>query len=434
MDHPKRPTVGPHALGGLLLALLAKPALAIDPSASLSMPSAGMSASARGAMTTKEPVPPGLAGYRTPDPQLAGLAEAVAGGNKQAPQVSARGAADIRIYRTAAPSVVFIKTCMTADCSQSGVGSGSVISQDGLVLTNHHVIDKGQKIMAAFMSPNGQLDDVVVTRAQVVKVDAEADLALLRLEQVPAAVQPLPLGDMNDVVVGADVHAIGHPRGYSWTYTKGLVSQIRPDYNWPNHRATVIQTQTPINPGNSGGPLLSDEGRIIGVNSFVRTDSSSLNFAVSIADVRAFLSRAENRLPPAAAPQPAQTYQTPPAPQVPTSAPPPQASAPQECKLQVLEKRRDEKDKTVDTLIDSDCDGRVDIIHVLPDDRARAIVLMVDTNRDNKADILIVDENRDGKWDYSLHDKNFDGAWDMMGKHADGGLTPTSLDWYVAKK
>jgi S1-C subfamily serine protease len=76
-----------------------------------------------------------------------------------------------------------------------------------------------------------------------------------------------------DIEVGADVRAIGHPKGEEWTYTKGIVSSVRPDYEWSgepgeSHRATVIQTQTPINPGNSGGPLLSDEGKIVGVNSF----------------------------------------------------------------------------------------------------------------------------------------------------------------------
>ena len=58
---------------------------------------------------------------------------------------------------------------------------------------------------------------------------------------------------MSEAQVGADVHAIGHPQGQTWTYTKGLISQVRPDYQWGPHKADVIQTQTPINPGNSGG-------------------------------------------------------------------------------------------------------------------------------------------------------------------------------------
>ena len=97
--------------------------------------------------------------------------------------------------------------------------------------------------------------------------------------------------------VGADVHAIGHPAGEAWTYTKGIVSQIRPGYEWQpkasvKHVADVIQTQTPINPGNSGGPLISDDGRLIGVNSF-KKDGEALNFAVSIGEVEKFLKAAD---------------------------------------------------------------------------------------------------------------------------------------------
>ena len=75
--------------------------------------------------------------------------------------------------------------------------------------------------------------------------------------------------------VGADVHAIGHPFGEDWTYTRGYVSQLRDQYGWKSdlgkhHVADVIQTQTPINPGNSGGPLFSEIGEVVGVTTFGR--------------------------------------------------------------------------------------------------------------------------------------------------------------------
>jgi S1-C subfamily serine protease len=81
--------------------------------------------------------------------------------------------------------------------------------------------------------------------------------------------------------VGTKPGGIGHPNGENWTYTKGIVSSVRPDYEWLTHRATVIQTQTPINPGNSGGPLLSDDGKIVGVNSFGDKGAEGLNFAIA---------------------------------------------------------------------------------------------------------------------------------------------------------
>jgi S1-C subfamily serine protease len=85
--------------------------------------------------------------------------------------------------------------------------------------------------------------------------------------------KPIDLADEKDIAVGADVNAIGHPENLRWSYTKGIISQIRNGFAWSDeskikHHADVIQTQTPINPGNSGGPVLSDDGKLIGVNTF----------------------------------------------------------------------------------------------------------------------------------------------------------------------
>jgi hypothetical protein len=96
------------------------------------------------------------------------------------------------------------------------------------------------------------------------------------------------------------VHAIGHPAGEQWTYTQGIISQVRTDYRWKGvndlqHFATVIQTQTPINPGNSGGPLLDDNVSVIGVNAFVMQEKQGLNFAISLGEITQFLARPGNR-------------------------------------------------------------------------------------------------------------------------------------------
>jgi hypothetical protein len=100
--------------------------------------------------------------------------------------------------------------------------------------------------------------------------------------------------------VGQDVHAIGHPQGEVWTYTRGIVSQIRANYEWKTeegitHRANIIQTQTPINPGNSGGPLLDENARVIGINSFRHRSGEGLNYAVSVDTINDFLSRQGSR-------------------------------------------------------------------------------------------------------------------------------------------
>jgi S1-C subfamily serine protease len=116
----------------------------------------------------------------------------------------------------------------------------------------------------------------------------------------PAGRISIRLGTTDEIAVGADVHAIGHPTGEAWTYTTGVISQYRLTYKWSNrgeeikHQADIIQTQTPINPGNSGGPLISDADTLIGVNSF-KGDGEGLSFAVSVDDVKRFLVRSGTR-------------------------------------------------------------------------------------------------------------------------------------------
>jgi S1-C subfamily serine protease len=179
-----------------------------------------------------------------------------------------RGVQSVRLFRKVSPAVVLVVT-------RDGIGSGSLLTAEGEILTNWHVV-RGYREVGVIFKPAQEGAEPTAAdaqRARVLRVDELADLALLRVKAVPPGVQPIPLGDLATVAVGADVHAIGHPTGEAWTYTMGVVSQVRRDYQWTDttrtaHRATVIQTQTPINPGNSGGPLLNDAGRLIGVNSF----------------------------------------------------------------------------------------------------------------------------------------------------------------------
>ena len=142
-----------------------------------------------------------------------------------------------------------------------------------------------------------KIDPATALIGRVRKLDPLHDLALVEVTGVPQDAVVIGRGTMDEVQVGADVHAIGHPVGETWTYTKGLVSQIRPGYEWTDaagrHVADVIQTQTPINPGNSGGPLISDGGRLIGVNSFKKEGGEALNFAVSVGEVEKFLAAAQ---------------------------------------------------------------------------------------------------------------------------------------------
>lgn len=336
------------------------------------------------------------------------------------PKIRLRGAREIELYRTLAPSVALIAT-------DTGLGSGSLIatkpvagaiSKAGLILTNAHVVGNDREVAVIFkpQQEGEKIDPAKAVLGRVLKVDPVHDLALVEAVSVPANASVMNFGAMNEVQVGADVHAIGHPAGQTWTYTKGIISQIRPGYEWQpgpseKHVADVIQTQTPINPGNSGGPLISDGGRLIGVNSF-KQEGEGLNFAVSVGEVEKFLKAAEGGAfePKLASAAPEKT-----------------------CNVKVMYEGRASSDDAFIRNMDLYCTGKVNATLYVPDDKSKPVVFRVDTNNDGKVDAWVFDEDRDGKWDYSLWDTDFDGKPDMKGFHPDGKLEPLRYEKYQPK-
>lgn len=325
---------------------------------------------------------------------------------------SIRGAKEVQLYKKVSPSVVLV-------VAENGLGSGSLINSSGEILTNWHVI-AGAKEVGVIFKPHSDaraLSKADVRRATVLKVDEVADLALLRINHSQVDAPVIEFGSLTSLPVGADVHAIGHPTGESWTYTKGFVSQIRPDYKWTSeskkaHKATVIQTQTPINPGNSGGPLFNDEGKLVGVNSF-KSSGEGLNFAVSVDDVRKFLSSSSSRF----------------ANNVPTEVDSKKSSS---CSGDPKELYSgSNKDNT--SLIsgyDVDCDGKVDFEIRKPNDVSKPVTWVFDANNDGTPDMIFFDYKRSGFIEFSLYDTNYDGKWDMVGYHPDGKLKASRYESY----
>ena len=194
---------------------------------------------------------------------------------------------NIEVYRTLSPGVVFIHSTSYAQDffgfvePQEGSGSGSILDQQGNILTNYHVIEGAQKLS---VSMGVQKDYPAV----VVGGDPDTDLAVIRLTQKPAGpLTVVPLGDSDKLVVGMKVLAIGNPFGLDRTLTTGVISGLQRPIRARNNRLIegAIQTDASINPGNSGGPLLDSHGRMIGINSQILSPSGSsagVGFAVPV--------------------------------------------------------------------------------------------------------------------------------------------------------
>jgi len=204
------------------------------------------------------------------------------------------------IYSDYADSIFLIVSRDKNDSKKGGTGTGSLISIDGYVVTNYHVIENNLngdiEIYTKPKNPQNKVGDKYIAKVEL--VNPSSDLAILKLNNLPKSISPIPVGSYQDIKIGDEVHAIGHPNNLYWSYTKGVVSQIRPNYVWKfssneQRTATVIQTQTPISPGNSGGPLFGPKGKIIGVNT-MKADGENLNFAVAIDEANKIIRNKES--------------------------------------------------------------------------------------------------------------------------------------------
>jgi len=153
------------------------------------------------------------------------------------------------------------------------LGSGFVISEDGYIVTNNHVIEEVDKITVIF-------EDETKLEAKVVGRDPKTDIALIRVEP-EKKLFALPLGDSNAVRPGEWVVAIGNPFGLQHTVTAGIVSAKHRAISGGNYD-DYIQTDAAINPGNSGGPLLNLSGEVIGINTAINPNANTIGFAVPI--------------------------------------------------------------------------------------------------------------------------------------------------------
>jgi S1-C subfamily serine protease len=159
---------------------------------------------------------------------------------------------------------------------EHGTGSGFIISSDGHLLTNAHVIEGTDTVTVT-------LNDGQTYTGKVIGRDTVTDVAVVKIEA--ENLSTVTLGKSEDLVPGEWAIAIGNPFGLDNTVTVGIVSAIKrssSEVGVPNKRVSFIQTDAAINPGNSGGPLLNAEGEVIGINTAIRADAQGLGFAIPI--------------------------------------------------------------------------------------------------------------------------------------------------------
>jgi S1-C subfamily serine protease len=217
-----------------------------------------------------------------------------------------RGPSDTRIYHQAVPAVVYIFGVEEMENGQvkSGASGAGTILSTGEILTAWHVVQGASDArypILVFLKPPDQpapMKDLAF-EALVTLRNPGKDLALLEFSEKPRQIPPgLRVGNFAKLDVGQDIHVIGHPQDNDWSYTTGIISQIRRGFQGHMQEgkvtqaveADVLQLQTSVNPGNSGGPVLDDNANIIGVVSFTPHEQpENIHYAIAADEIAAFL-------------------------------------------------------------------------------------------------------------------------------------------------
>ena len=159
---------------------------------------------------------------------------------------------------------------------QQGTGSGFILSADGQIITNAHVVEGATTVTVT-------LTDGRIFSGEVIGTDPVTDVAAIKIEA--DSLPTVTLGSTDDLAPGQWAIAIGNPLGLDNTVTAGIISALgrsSSEVGIPDKRVQFIQTDAAINPGNSGGPLLNDRGQVIGMNTAIRKDAQGLGFAIPV--------------------------------------------------------------------------------------------------------------------------------------------------------
>jgi len=361
---------------------------------------------------------------------------------KKGKRIKYKGTAQ-NIYKNNVKGVVWI-----GNEKENGKGTGSIINNKGEIITNWHVVGNAKKLHIWLMPDDPEKMDERLLMYEpsfigtVINRNKRKDLALVKVEGLPKNIKIIRFGKTSDVPVGSTVYAIGHPSGEAWTFSSGMVTQIRPNYKWDyensSHKANVIQHEVPTNPGNSGGPLLDEKGLMVGVNSFVRVDTQLINFSVAIEEVEAFLKEEiKEDKPEYIKKKKKPTYIT-------KKCKEKSKYLQKKCKKEQSSKHGagikktypnaisgdannngiedtwyvdENKNGKIDTaFVDDNEDGIIEAIMLDENENRVWEILTVDEDLNGYPDILLMDRDEDGKADVIAYDYNEDGEWDKFEK------------------
>ena len=199
------------------------------------------------------------------------------------PEYTDGGYDTTEIFEKVNPSVVSINVYAGTSVSPIGSGTGIVMTEDGYIITNAHVVDGGSSVNIVF-------EDETQVRGVIVGADADTDIAVVKVDKT--GLKAAEFGDSTQLKIGERVVAIGNAGGLSGTCTQGIISGLNRDMDTSARSLSLIQTSAAINPGNSGGPLVNRFGQVIGITSskIAATDYEGIGFAIPITEAMPIIS------------------------------------------------------------------------------------------------------------------------------------------------
>ena len=312
-------------------------------------------------------------------------------------------------------------------------GTGSIIDNNGLIITNWHVIENANQVWVYPLPkdpskeglPIDEMVDAEKFYAKVVAINKKTDLALIQVTGISKRITPIPLGINVEVQPGENVFAIGHPMGFSWDITPGNVRGKIPNYKWNydgpskegeefDQEASVIRHTADIAGGSSGGPLFNEKGRMIGINNMGDEEAKNMNFAIAVKHAQELI---ENKEEPG--------IKT-------TTTVEPLTEKILKQQYPNLQPDDYNKNGIMDTwYVDADNNGIGDRIYIDDDEDGRIEAIEMDLNENNSIEIKIFDNDLDGrfeekiidrddndklkpKWEAVAVDIDQDGTWDKV--------------------